>query len=100
MNTGLSNSQLKFLKEKIVNPVEEKGGKVFLFGSRATGKYREYSDIDILVRGFFSEEQKELVSKIKELLEESNFPYIVDIVLDQDLADAYRSTVEEQLIGL
>ncbi len=52
--------------------------KVYLFGSRAKGKHSEFSDFDL---AFLSEEDisKEL-TLLRYVLEESNFPYKVDIV--------------------
>lgn len=53
--------------------------QIFLFGSRAAGKNRPFSDYDIGVLG-----PRDLpiqnISLIEEELEESNIPYKVDVV--------------------
>lgn len=53
--------------------------QVFLFGSRASGKAKKWSDYDIGIKG----QQKlsySTLSKIESNLEESDIPYQVDII--------------------
>jgi len=64
----------KFLKDFFKN---EKV-KVYLFGSRARGDNTPFSDVDI---GFLaSRDISDKLTILKEILEESNFPYKVDLV--------------------
>lgn len=71
----------RFIKEFF----KEMEVEVFLFGSRATKDYSRYSDIDI---GFLSKQDiKRDLTVLRELLEESNFPYKVDLV---DLSENNR----------
>ncbi len=69
----------KEIKEIIFHFLDPKEHQVFIFGSRAVGKAKKYSDYDIGIWG-----KKPLPSSIKvlieEALEESNLPYKIDIV--------------------
>ena len=75
--TGLDNA----IKTKIIRVIEAlmPSVKIYLFGSRAAGKHQERSDIDIAL-----DAGKELalvdVGEIKNMLNESNIPYQIDIV--------------------
>jgi|SRR3989344_162149 len=53
--------------------------KVFLFGSRPAGFARKFSDYDIGILGDQPVRATKL-GDIKEELEESNIPYVVDVV--------------------
>ena len=64
----------KFLKDFFKN----KKVKVYLFGSRERGDNTPFSDVDI---GFLaSRDISDKLTILKEILEESNFPYKVDLV--------------------
>ncbi|RTZ69091.1 MAG: nucleotidyltransferase domain-containing protein [Aquificaceae bacterium] len=73
---GLRNE--RDLKELIKEIFKGKKVEVYLFGSRAKEKHSESSDFDL---AFLSEEDisKEL-TLLRYILEESNFPYKVDLV--------------------
>ena len=69
--------------------------EVFLFGSRANGTAKKYSDVDLLIKAKteFSSFEK---SQIRSLFEESNSALFYDIVFDEDLFEPYRKEVELQ----
>ena len=73
--------------------------QVWVFGSRATGRARRYSDLDLLIdagRPLSIEE----AALLREALEESDLPYRVDIV-DWHAIDArFRDLVAAQRIPL
>ena len=54
------------------------GANIYLFGSRAKGKATPYSDVDIAIESD-SLSAAEL-AKIHFTIEESNFPYKVDLI--------------------
>ena len=64
----------EFLKEFFKND----DVKVYLFGSRARGDFRRYSDIDLAVES--NEDIRDKIIELKDILEESNLIYKVDIV--------------------
>lgn len=53
--------------------------KVFVFGSRAMGNYKETSDIDFAIDG--KKVSFGTVASLKERFTESSLPYFTDIVL-------------------
>ena len=93
MRFGLSEQQYAYLQENLFVPLSRIPTDVWIFGSRATGKQREFSDVDILISRKNPVIVK-LVRDISETFENGNFPFKVDIVFDEDLADSYRSSVD------
>lgn len=78
---GLSQKELEILKEvfKKFDNINE----VILFGSRALGKHRLSSDIDLAIKGNVD---INTLSKLKYILEEeTNLPYFFDIVIYDNL---------------
>ncbi len=69
--------------------------KVWLFGSRARGSYKKYSDIDLLIDSDPQLIEAQLI-KIKEALEESQLPFKVDLVKIEDLNVSYGSQVNAE----
>ncbi len=69
----------KEIKRIILQFLDTSKYKVFIFGSRATGEAKKFSDYDIGIIG-----ERPVPSRVKvlieEALEESNLPYKVDIV--------------------
>jgi predicted nucleotidyltransferase len=63
---------------KVLSPYREKIQKVILFGSRATGKSRPSSDIDLAIEGDLTGKD---LANIKISFEESSLPVEVDVVL-------------------
>ncbi len=63
-----------FLKEFFKN----QDVKIYLFGSRARGDNSEFSDVDLAILS--SEEISDKITILKELLEESNLPFKVDLI--------------------
>ena len=78
------------IKETVFKHISPEENKVFLFGSRATGTNRKWSDYDIGVIG----KEKLPYSKFNELkneLEESNIPYKIDIIDFAQVSDKFRN---------
>lgn len=100
MKYGLSDSEFLFLEEHLIAPLKKNGARVFLFGSRATGKYKKFSDIDILYKCSTAAITNSEIYRLLSFLEESNFPYKIDLVSDSDLAASYRADVEKNWIEL
>ncbi|MNL33600.1 Nucleotidyltransferase domain protein [compost metagenome] len=99
MKFGLSNSEYEFLMSHLVAPLKEQGAHVFLFGSRATGKHRPFSDIDLLFTPSPQLTNAE-VFRLLSTMEESSFPYKVDLVNEHELAHSYRDSVDKDKIEL
>ena len=100
MSYGLTESEFLFLQEKIIEPLKRQGAQVFLFGSRATGKYKKFSDIDILYNDSSRTIPNSEIYRIISEVEDSAFPYKIDLVPEKDLAQSYRENVERDKIEL
>ena len=46
---GLEERHLNFIKETLKKHISNPEAKFYIFGSRARGKFREYSDVDIAI---------------------------------------------------
>jgi len=69
------------------------GAKIWVFGSRATGKNKPSSDLDLCVDAG----QKiglEKMAKINLALEESDIPYRVDVVDRQDVDEGFLGIID------
>lgn len=67
-------------------------GRVFLFGSRASGSARAASDIDI---GLLAKEPlpPALLADLRKAFEESRIPYTVDVVDLPSVDETFRTKV-------
>ena len=72
--------------------------EIWLFGSRATGRARRYSDVDICLKSFRLPEGA--TANIQEGFEESDIPYIVDLSEYSQMTPAFRVEVDRDGIRL
>lgn len=77
------------IKNIIFRFLDRQKYQVFIFGSRATGKSRKFSDYDIGILG-----KKPVLSEdkilIEEALEESDIPYKVEIIDFSSVSDKFK----------
>lgn len=92
---GLEKKHLDFIK-KAFNKVFAKDElpDVYLFGSRATGKHRKNSDIDLAIKAKNNPNFK--IDKLKNLFEESDLPYKVDLVNWHEIIDDYLPSIKKE----
>ena len=69
----------------------------YAYGSRATGKNRKYSDLDLCYR---EEIPTKIISDIREELEESDIPFRVDLVFWNDMPEGFQKLIEKDLTPL
>lgn len=74
-NHGLSDFQLGIILN-VLHPYADKIQSVGLFGSRATGKFRPNSDIDMVLYGTLTEPE---INRIWTEFEDSYLPMSVDV---------------------
>ncbi len=90
---GMPANQLAILKRILEIALERRDSyKIWVFGSRARGDFREYSDIDLLIEStpiLTSAEKQALASQ----LEESDLAYKVDLVLPDEVYLPYRANI-------
>ena len=97
MNYGIDKEDI----ELILNHIKDNLGstikpQIFIFGSRAKGNHRKYSDIDLLLKA----ESYDLNALSNLDFEELDTPYKVDFVLDSDLIEAYRDDVYSTMLNI
>lgn len=101
MKFGMTDEQYSILDKLVITPLKNKNCQVYIFGSRVQGTNHSHSDVDLLFKvptdqilpsGF--------LSKIKEDIEESRFPYIVDFVNEDELATSYRANIFSSRVSL
>ncbi|MEO5363414.1 MAG: nucleotidyltransferase domain-containing protein [Magnetococcus sp. DMHC-8] len=68
------------------------GVAVWAYGSRVKGTARPYSDLDLVV--FATPEQRHLVLELKEALDESNIPFLVDLLIWDELPDEFHQSID------
>lgn len=92
MKLGLTSAEYQDFLRIVVRPLQNRGAQVWVFGSRARGDYKQFSDVDVL---YSSQNGISLgdLAFIREAIEESNFPYKVDLVALSDIAESYRTQI-------
>lgn len=96
MEKSLYSSQIKEIIQKHL-PVEE--FKLFIFGSRASGKTRKWSDIDVGIWGKNRLTAKTLAD-IEEDLEDSRIPFRVEVVDFSRVSQDFKEIALQSIIKL
>ena len=97
MKFGLTEEQLQYIQDIVIDPLKEQGVLIWVFGSRARGDHQEFSDLDLMVES--EQDISAKVGDIQEALENGNFPYKVDIVLSKDFAESYQDNFEKDKVA-
>lgn len=97
MKFGLSNEDWDLLNRLAIVPLKQSGCKVFIFGSRARGDQKKFSDIDLLFASSTSL-PLDVIGKIRSELEESDLTIKVDLVQESELANSFRDGVMKERI--
>lgn len=92
MKFGLTTPQWLIVSNLAIDPLKKLNCRLFVFGSRARGDSRPFSDLDLLIESP-TELDLNLIAKITSEFEESNLPIKVDLVQLQNLAESYRAQV-------
>lgn len=88
--------EIKDILFRFINP---KKVKAFIFGSRALGNARKFSDVDIGLRGK-SEIPLGIKSAMEEAFEESDIPFTVDVVNFSSVSDRFAEVAKQKIIYL
>ena len=76
MNFGLSKQNINDLVAVFKKYLQQ--GQVIVYGSRVKGTFTDRSDIDLVIKNSNNIDEQ-LISNIKSTIEESDFPYLVDL---------------------
>lgn len=94
--TSLELNEVKKLFQQFFGDVSD--AKIYLFGSRAKGTHKPYSDIDLVIKT----KSKDINNKIPlfiEAWEKSNLPYKVDFSKWDDLYQKYLPQIKKEKIS-
>ena len=88
----MKNPYIQRLKKMVLSHFSQYKVQIYLFGSRARGTAKSSSDVDIAVL------PQELVpdnifSELREIFEESDIPYRVDLVDLSTVGDPFKKVV-------
>ena len=75
------------------------GAKAWVFGSRASGRARRYSDLDLAIDAGRPMTLDEL-ARLTEAFRDSDLPYRVDLVDWHEIDDRWRQTIAAERIAL
>lgn len=95
MKFGLSDDHFSIIADLAIRPLKANGAKVFIFGSRARGDHRTFSDLDIAVESP-TPLSLSFLARIRSALEDSDLPIKVDIVDMAELAESFRNNVMQE----
>ncbi len=71
---------------------------VWAYGSRINGKAHDGSDLDLVVRDFGAKDLK--LSKLRELINDSNIPFLVDINEFDKLPDYFKTEILKDYVEI
>ena len=74
------------------------GVEVWAYGSRAQGIAKPYADLDLVA--FCPTECASELSQLREALEESNFPFMVDLHIWDELPAVYQDNIRANAVPL
>jgi len=92
--TTLEDRSLAQITAILAEAFQDKSCSFYLFGSRATGTNNPVSDFDIAIET--ADDISGELSLAREHLEESNIPYIVDLVDLQATSSEFASKVQQE----
>lgn len=72
---------------------------LFIFGSRAQGTYRKYSDFDVAIDGP-EKVPSHTMGKIRSELEDTDVPYVIDLVDLNQTSDGFKKSAYQFKIDL
>ena len=97
---GLETRHIEFILSTLRQYIPEKDVKFYIFGSRAKGTFKEYSDIDIAVDLNCKSIPASVLAKILSAFEDSTLPYEVDVVDLNAIDESFKNIIKDSLIKL
>lgn len=87
------------IKKTVKKYLPAENYRIFIFGSRATGKDQRFSDVDVGILGPKMIPGHMMV-KIQEELENSRIPFKIDVVDFQKVSDQFRELAFKKTVCL
>ena len=86
--------------EMILAEVMPEGSEVYLFGSRATGEAKAFSDVDLAVDNNGQAMPEEVMTTLRIKFEFSDLPFEVDVVDLNVISEEFREAIEGKLVNM
>ena len=92
------------LKQKYLNELYEIFGKycpkaeIWAYGSRVNGDSHSGSDLDLTVKSFNVDGK--YISKLKDLINDSDLPFLVDITDFEKLPESFKNEIHKNYIKI
>ena len=80
------------IRQLVLEELRGQRVRVYFFGSRAKGVSTLGSDVDVAVEGL-GPENRAIIRRLREKLEESTIPYKVDVIDLDQVGDEFRQSV-------
>lgn len=100
MKFGLEKRHLDFILQVLQENIPQKDAKFYVFGSRAKGNYKEYSDIDIAVQLQDEKLSADILGKILIEFSDSTLPYEVDVVDLNAIDKKFKELILDSLVEI
>ncbi|HVC36411.1 MAG TPA: nucleotidyltransferase domain-containing protein [Candidatus Dormibacteraeota bacterium] len=99
MALQLEEPYLNMLRQIVAEQIDANRWQPVIFGSRAQGRAHRFSDIDL---GFVGKDPLPLAlrASLIDALDESNIPYVVDIVDLITTAPEFKQVAEQAMVKL
>ncbi len=97
---GLEEKYIGFLLEVLNKNIGNNQAKFYIFGSRAKGTYKEYSDIDIAIDFNGEKMPANVLANISFDFENSTLPYEVDVVDLNSISEKFKNLICSTLTEL
>ncbi len=95
----LSSKVTQTIKQIVSQYLPDNSFKIFIFGSRAAGNNRPFSDIDLGINGPRPLSPKEYIT-LREAFDESDLPYRVDLVDFKQVSDKFKQISLNKVISI
>lgn len=97
---GLEDRHINFIINILQKNISENNAKFFIFGSRAKGTNKEYSDIDIAVKISNKKLSADVLGKILLEFSDSTLPYEVDVIDLNSIDEKFFNLIKDSLVEL
>lgn len=97
---GLEKKYINFILKTINQNITCDNASFYIFGSRAKGNYKEYSDIDIAIDLNGEKIPADVLGKILINFEDSTLPYEVDIIDLNSIDENFKNLIQNSMIQL
>lgn len=72
--------------------------EIWAYGSRVKGDCHSGSDLDLVVKAFNQEDKH--IYELKELLNESNIPFLIDIQDFENLPEYFKKEIKKEYVKI